>query len=286
MLVFRNSRTRSNRPLQRMVAVGRRFAPPSWRPPLNGTIVRRLAMPFADQRTFDVRCEWGLEGVAALADCRTFIVVDVLSFSTCVSVAAGRQVGVYPYPSRDHGAVEFAERHQAALAGARGAGYSLSPASVIDAPAGLRLVLPSPNGATICLQAEKGGRVLAGCLRNVSAVCRRARALGGPIAIIPAGERWKDGTLRPAFEDLVGAGAIAAALQGKPSPEAAAAVAVFQSAAGRLSEMLISCASGRELMERGFPEDVQLAAAFDADAGAPELVAGRFGLFTGQGGAA
>jgi 2-phosphosulfolactate phosphatase len=234
-------------------------------------------MPFTDQGAFDVRCEWGQEGVAALADCRTFIVVDVLSFSTCVSVAAERQVVVFPYRSRDPGAAKLAERHQAALAGRRGTGYSLSPASVMGAPAGMGLVLPSPNGAAISLEAASRGHVLAGCLRNVSAIGRRAMVLGGPFAIIPAGERWKDGTLRPALEDLVGAGAIAAVLPGKPSPEAAAAIAVFRSVVGRLADTLMSCASGRELVESGFPEDVRLAAELDADTVAPELLDGRFG---------
>jgi len=100
--------------------------------------------------------------------------------------------------------------------------------------------------------------------------------LGGPFAILPAGERWKDGTLRPAFGDLVGAGAIAARLQGTPSPEAAAAIAVFHSVSGRLSDMLTSCASGRELVERGFSDDVRLAADLDADSAAPELLDGTF----------
>jgi 2-phosphosulfolactate phosphatase len=43
-----------------------------------------------DQSGFTVRCEWGPPGVQALAGCRTFIVIDVLSFTTCVSVAAAR----------------------------------------------------------------------------------------------------------------------------------------------------------------------------------------------------
>src|SRR3954467_13899339 len=123
-------------------------------------------MSFTSQSAFDVRCEWGSQAVAALEACRTFIVVDVLSFSTCVAVAAARGVEVVPCRYRDREAAELADRLQASLAGPRGGGYSLSPASLVSAPRGMLLVLPSHNGATVCLEAAARGHVLAGCLRN------------------------------------------------------------------------------------------------------------------------
>ena len=230
---------------------------------------------FTDQSAFDVRCEWGAAGVRALGSCRTFIVVDVLSFTSCVSIAVTVGVEVFPARSREEGA-EVAAREGAVLAGVRGAGYSLSPGSLVAAPPGLRLVLPSPNGATVSVEAAGRGRVLAGCLRNRTAVATRARELGGPFAVIPAGERWPDGSLRPAFEDLIGAGAIAALLGGSRSPEAAMAMAVFEASAGVLTAALCGCASGRELIEKGFPEDVELAAEIDVDGVAAELSEGRY----------
>jgi 2-phosphosulfolactate phosphatase len=231
-------------------------------------------MPFTDQGSFDVRCEWGAAGVEALSACRTFIVVDVLSFSTCVAVAASRQAVVLPHDATiPLSAADFALSRRATLAGPRGRGPSLSPCSLQSLPAGTRLVLPSPNGAAVSLRAAASGHVLAGCLRNRAAVCARAITLGGPYAVIPAGERWSDGTLRPSLEDLLAAGAIISRLPGARSPEAAAAVAAFDAA--RLADALAACSSGRELIERGFPEDVEMAATLDAD-GAAELSDGEF----------
>lgn len=137
-------------------------------------------------------------GLDALAPADVTIIVDVLSFSTCVDIATSRGVAVLPYPWKDSAAVAFADANHAELAGARGrGGFSLSPASFLDAAPGLRCVLPSPNGATLAIDAAaRSGVVLAGCLRNASAVAETARRLGGTFNICPAGERWADGSMR------------------------------------------------------------------------------------------
>jgi 2-phosphosulfolactate phosphatase len=229
-----------------------------------------------DQRAFDVRCEWGVHGVEALADCRTFIVVDVLSFSTCVAMCCERGVETIPCLDGDPRAAALAQARGAELAGRRGDRYSLSPASLMALPTGARIVLPSLNGAAVALHAARHGHVLAGSLRNRMATCARAVALRGPFAVIAAGERWPDGSLRPAFEDLVAAGAIAAMLPGTHSPEVTAAIAAFAKAAPDLHAALLACGSGAELVERGFAGDVELAAQLDTCVAAPELVDGAF----------
>jgi hypothetical protein len=80
------------------------------------------------------------------------------------------------------------------------------------------------------------------------------------IAVVPAGERWpSDGSLRPAFEDWVGAGAIISHLAGARSPEAHAAATIFEGVQSDLAALLQSCGSGKELLAHGIVKDVALA---------------------------
>jgi 2-phosphosulfolactate phosphatase len=237
--------------------------------------------PF-DQHGFDARVEWGPHGLRRLARaCEVVVIVDVLSFTTALDVALGRGATVLPYRFADDRQAEFAAAASALLAVGRratdaGHPFSLSPATLLGLPAGSRLVLPSPNGSALAFgAAEAGARVvLASCLRNAAAVAAVARAAGGTVGVVPAGERWHGttGPLRPAVEDLLGAGALLCALDASaPSPEARAAMAAFAEAAPDLGPLLAECASGRELIDGGFPDDVRLAAELDVSRVAPRL---------------
>src|SRR5882672_5006446 len=142
-----------------------------------------------NQQEFDIRCEWGAHGIAVLAPISdVVIIIDVLSFSTSVEVAVTQGAMVFPYRWRDDTARAYAVSVGAILAdpGRHPSRYSLSPASLTRIPEGTRLVLPSPNGATLTLAAPLTP-VLAGCLRSAGAL-----TYGRKIAVIPAGERWKD----------------------------------------------------------------------------------------------
>lgn len=236
------------------------------------------------QRGYDVRFEWGLVGAQRLsANVECLVVVDVLSFTTSVTVAVERGTRIFPLAWGERRASAYARQIGAELAVGRRATtstapWSLSPSALRRAAFTDRLVLPSPNGSAIAAAAQ-GATVVAGCLRNASAVGRWLTNSGygsptRPVAVIAAGERWPDGDLRPALEDLLGAGAIIAALRtsGRAtlSPEAAAAQASF-TAADDVARALATCASGQELAEYGFADDVAIAGELDESNVVPVL---------------
>ena len=226
----------------------------------------------SQQADYDVRCEWGEKGVLELS--RTsdvVIIVDILSFSTCIDIATARGAAVYPYLWKDDRAREFATAVDTELAVPRGTGrYSLSPASFLDIPPDTKIVLPSPNGASLSL-ATGDTITLAGCLRNASAVAEAARRLGKRISVIPAGERWRDNSLRPSLEDWLGAGAIIDELSGSFSPEAQAALDVYRAPGVDLAQKIRNCVSGVELIEQGYEADVALASKLDVSRSVPIL---------------
>ena len=231
-----------------------------------------------DQAGFPVRFDWGEAGLRTLAPgVDLLIIVDVLSFSTAVEVATARGAGVYPYPAADASAQAFADKHGAVLAvnrrdmsGERP--YSLSPQSLADIASGTRVVMPSPNGSTLTTLASKTHLILAGCLRNARAVARWANVRTA-IGVIAAGELRPDNSLRFAVEDLVGAGAILSHFPAETrSPEGEIAVAAFERFANDLPGHLAQSASGRELAELGFADDVAMAAELDVSDSVPVFV--------------
>lgn len=234
------------------------------------------------------RLDWGLSGALALVgDAQpgdVAVVVDVLSFTTTLSVALEHGIVVHPYPWHAEGAASYAAARGATLAVGRREGLvegsvSLSPVSFLGVSDVARVVLPSPNGSAIAFAlADAGVTVVGACLRNAPAVARWLRARPeAQVSVVAAGERWPDGQLRPAVEDLWGAGSVLAGLgEAGRSPEAGAAVAAFRAVEGRLAQELSACASGRELAEGGFAADVDLAAAYAVGAVVPVLTGDAF----------
>jgi len=243
------------------------------------------------QGSYGVRFDWGAAGAAAHASSSScLVIVDVLSFTTSVTVAAEAGTQVFPYAWADQTAADFARQHQAQLAVGRRAvsadtPWSLSPAALRRAPFTPRLVLPSPNGSAICAAASAGEAVvIAACLRNAHAVGRFLSKRGygtpgQPLAVIAAGERWPDDSLRPAVEDLLGAGAVIAAMNQHRetvlSPEAETARTCFGATAD-IAAAVADSVSGRELTANGFPDDVAIAVEADSCQHVPVLTSLAF----------
>ncbi len=242
-----------------------------------------------------IRFDWGPVGAAAIVDgADVAVVVDVLSFTTAVTVAVENGMRVLPYRWRDASAASYAEARGAVLAVGRSVGertgqVSLSPRSIARAAGIDRLVLPSPNGSTIAAAlADRGAVVVAASLRNAGAVAAWLMprlADGANVAVVAGGERWPDDSLRPAVEDLWGAGAvISGLLRGgarDASPEALMAATAYEAVAAELSTQLAATASGRELETAGFAADVTMAAELDVSAVVPVLGDDGFGPATG-----
>jgi 2-phosphosulfolactate phosphatase len=204
--------------------------------------------PF-DQSTYQVRLEWGVDGLARLAPADVVVVVDVLRFSSTV--------------------IRAVERGETVAMDAAAHAVSINGAAVVDAAAG--------TGAIV---------LLAG-LRNATAVAaavlqeQERRGARTSVSIIAAGElagRDAGGSLRFAVEDLLGAGAVITALAERgidhSSPEAAAACEAFRGLRGATRHLLTASGSGRELADR--PDEVRAAAAVDASSVVPVLREGVF----------
>lgn len=254
-----------------------------------------MLKPGHDQSVHAVRMEWGPTGAAALA-ADIAVVVDVLSFTTTVGIAVARGLSVLPFAWKDERAASYAEARAAVLAVGRlegrslGADHpralSLSPAEMSEADVSgvARVVLPSPNGSTISFAlASTGARVVAASLRNASAVSEHVAGLmrdGATCAVIPAGERWPDETLRPCVEDLWGAGAVIAGLVDRGvtglGPEARVAEGAFRAVRPDLASELAGCAGGIELAAAGYADDVDVAGRLDVSDVVPVLQGDAF----------
>ena len=210
--------------------------------------------PAFDQAMYQVRFEWGAAGLDRLAPADVVVVLDVLRFTTTVTVRAERS--------------ETTPLHNAP---------SINGAPVAAA------------AATV-----PGAVVLAGSLRHADAVAeeilreqvRRDRRTS--VAVIAAGEAIASGDprLRFAVEDQLGAGAVIDALIRRGidhvSPEAMLTAESFRSLRGALRHLVSASGAARHLRARPeqYPDaeaDIRLAAELDSSAAVAEL---RGGVFT------
>lgn len=177
-----------------------------------------MPSPF-DQSAYQVRLEWGLAGLARLAEADVVVIVDVLHFSSTLAdaVAGGRTV-------------DLAEA-------ASWSNDSVAPALAVTAAAG-------------------GAAVLVGSIRNATAVARTVQSIQEErqartsVALVAAGERDGSSDVRFAVEDHLGAGAIIAALTDlgidHTAPDAAVAAEGFRALRRALTHLISASGSGRD----------------------------------------
>jgi 2-phosphosulfolactate phosphatase len=236
-----------------------------------------------------VHVEWGRPG-AALAAARgdVVVVVDVLSFSTTLSIAAARDFTCLVYSGAEieslggpaKAAIRLGAKPLSRSRRAEPGQVSLSPASLLDAEPGQRVIFTSLNGAAVVSAAEQAPAVLVGSPRNATACATVAAQLmaevrAGRVTVVACGEHWSsvdpatDGT-RPAVEDWLGAGAVCARMADlgySLSAEARLAAAAWAQPTALAD--IADCVSARELRAAGFATDVDLALEVDADPKVP-----------------
>jgi 2-phosphosulfolactate phosphatase len=247
---------------------------------------------YFDQSGYQVKVEWGQRGAReAAARGDIIIIVDVLSFSSTTVAALHHGAHIFPFPppindeARKYAASIGAEMVLGRAEATKTEGYTLSPVSFKDSDRDKKFVLCSLNGAACTDAAKNVPALLIGSLVNAAAAAKAANELqektGSVITIVPCGERWdspllSENGMRPGIEDYLGAGAILQTLQGSFSPEADVCSAAFASCQHKLSDLITTCGSGRELIERGYPADVEFCRQLNSHEEVPVLLDGCF----------
>lgn len=242
-----------------------------------------------DQDDYTIRFEWGPTGIQRAAERGDIvIVVDVLRFSSAVTVATSYGAALYPHPYTEDARAYAARLGFPLIHGGLASvaeTKSLSPSSFGPEDDGRSYVVSSANGAACASYAGGAHAVIAGALLNATASAEQALVLqansNAAICVIAAGERWAAESsvvdrLRPCVEDYLGAGAILCALRGRGSPEANVCAAAFQASMPTIERILWECGSGRELRERGQAEDVEYCARVDITDAVPIMRDGGF----------
>ena len=99
---------------------------------------------------------------------------------------------------------------------------------------------------------------------------------GQPMAFVPAGERWPNGSFSASHRRPVGCRRNTHHLGLPSSPKAEVARNVFRKTKSEVGRLIRASVSGRELIERGFADDVDMAVALEVSVCAPMLAEGAY----------
>lgn len=201
------------------------------------------------------------------------VVFDVLRATT--TIAAALAAGVAEI--RVFGSLDDAARAAAAHEGPRilcgeenclpPAGFDLgnSPEAFRrELHVGLFAYMSTTNGTRALVAARSARTLLAGAIVNASAVARAVAAAGDDVTLLCAGTGGE-----VAMEDVLGAGAVIAALQrltpfNADSDAPLVAWRLFEAAASDLRAALTETRGGRNVIAAGLSPDIDFAARLDA----------------------
>lgn len=244
-----------------------------------------------DQKSFDCRLDWGLNGIKRAVKRKDIIVIiDVLSFSTTVITAIHYGAEIFPFIKSNIKDIDlYAQKINAEVVLGRSEAklykrQSLSPLSFDKSCNKKKFLLPSRNGSTYSKIAENNKYVFIGSIINASSVSSTINKIRKfnkiPVTVISCGERWKeDKELRPSIEDYLGAGAILSTLNGIKSPEAKVCINAFKTSKPELKKLIWNSISGRELRSWGFDKDVRYASKLNMIKEVPFLKNKSFKLY-------
>ena len=204
---------------------------------------------------------------------RSVVVFDVLRATTTMTAALAadvREIHVF----QDTAAVrrrasELGPSSAALMCGEeqclRPEGFDLgnSPAAFTREYADRTVFMSTTNGTRAILAAREAAQLFVGALVNASAVASVLAEVGLDVTLLCAGTNG-----RVAIEDVIGAGAVLAALNRKistvPASDAArVAVHLFESSKNDLPRALAEGDGGRNIIAAGLGEDIGFAASVD-----------------------
>jgi 2-phosphosulfolactate phosphatase len=226
-------------------------------------------------------CEWGEQGARTFeGSVGALIIVDVLSFSTCVDIAVARRALVYPFaygdPGGSTGRTGYRRRGRGATRQQRA---PLQPVPRLAA----RHRAGEQARAAECewlghfhgVKVDTGSHGLfAKRPRRCRKVCRDCTGYPG------CGRPGREALARrqPAAGDRGPDGCGRDPRCAGPAllSEAEVALHAFRNARPRLAELVRGSVSGQELVTRGYPEDVETAIQLNVSDAAPLLVDGAY----------
>ncbi|MDE1855428.1 MAG: 2-phosphosulfolactate phosphatase [Candidatus Micrarchaeota archaeon] len=204
----------------------------------------------------ELRLEWGIKGLKkALKRRDNIVIIDQLRFSSAVVTATSLQFTIEPTSDNLR----------------RTEGFSLSPSTFLNKKPS-RVVVESPNGAYLSLNARKAKCVIYGSILNAKAIANWIDKIGENTTLIAAGEvgperlqfiTGNELVLSKrnkifAMEDALAAGAIAHFVKMNKSKECIGVQELFENTKNKLLETLRDTASHRYLESRSRGDDTVL----------------------------